>query len=141
MAGVNKVILIGYCGGDPETRYLPNGDPVSNVSLATSETWKDKEGNKQERTEWHRLQFFGRLAEIVGQYVKKGSPIYIEGSIRSNKYTDKEGVEKVSYQITCSSMKLLGSKSDGERPAQQERQQPAKQKPAADDFDDDIPFN
>ncbi|HEY3521069.1 MAG TPA: single-stranded DNA-binding protein, partial [Rhodanobacteraceae bacterium] len=106
--GVNKVILIGNLGADPETRYTASGSAITSVSLATSENWKDKQtGEAQERTEWHRVKFFGRLAEIAGEYLKKGRQVYIEGSIRSSKYTDKEGVERWSTDIIANEMQML----------------------------------
>ena len=111
--GVNKVILVGNLGRDPEVRYSPNGQAVANVTLATSESWKDKtSGEKQERTEWHRIVFFGRLAEIAGEYLKKGAQIYVEGSIRTSEWTDKEGQKKTSYEINASTFRMLGSRSD-----------------------------
>ncbi|MGH8213969.1 MAG: single-stranded DNA-binding protein, partial [Rhodanobacteraceae bacterium] len=113
--GVNKVILIGNLGADPETRYTASGSAIASVSLATSENWKDKQtGETQERTEWHRVKFFGRLAEIAGEYLKKGRQVYIEGSIRSSKYTDKEGVERWSTDIIANEMQMLGGQGDGE---------------------------
>ena len=111
MASVNKVIIIGNLGRDPETRYMPSGDAVTNVTVATTETWKDKvTGEKKEQTEWHRVAFFGRTAEVAGQYLKKGSQVYIEGSLRTRKYTDKDGVEKYATEIRADSMKMLGSR-------------------------------
>jgi single-strand DNA-binding protein len=111
MASVNKVIIIGNLGRDPETRYMPSGDAVANITVATTETWKDKvSGEKKEQTEWHRVSFFGKLAEIAGQYLKKGSQVYIEGSLRTRKYTDKDGVEKYATEIRADSMKMLGSR-------------------------------
>lgn len=115
MRGVNKVIIVGNCGNDPEVRYSQSGGAIATLSVATSESWKDKDGEKQERTEWHRVKFFGKLAEIVGEYVKKGRPVYIEGSLRTEKYTDKSGVEKYSTDIIASEMQMLGdnpNKSD-----------------------------
>ena len=147
MASVNKAIIVGNLGKDPEVRYLPSGDAVANITVATTDRWKDKaSGEMQEATEWHKISFFGKLAEIVGQYLKKGSQVYVEGSLRTRKYTDKNGVEKYATDIKASAMQMLGAKeSSGEsRPAQ--RQAPARQpaaKPAAsgfDDMDDDIPF-
>jgi len=114
MASVNKVILIGNLGADPETRYLPSGDAVTNNRIATSEKWKDKSGEQQEHTEWHRIAFFGKLAEIAGEYLKKGSPVYVEGRIQTKKWTDKEGIERYSTQIIADRMQMLGSKGDGE---------------------------
>jgi single-strand DNA-binding protein len=112
--GVNKVILIGNLGADPETRYTANGGAITTIKLATSESWKDKNtGQLQERTEWHRVKFFGRLAEIAGEYLKKGRQVYIEGSIRTDKYTDKEGVEKYATDIIANEMQMLGGKEGG----------------------------
>ncbi len=107
--GVNKVILLGNLGKDPETRYTANGGAITTFSIATSESWKDKQtGENQERTEWHRIKMFGRLAEIAGEYLRKGKQVYIEGSIRSDKYTDKDGVERYSFDIVANEMQLLG---------------------------------
>ncbi|MBI4985985.1 MAG: single-stranded DNA-binding protein [Rhodocyclales bacterium] len=154
MASVNKVILVGNLGADPEMRYLPSGEAVVNLRLATTDTWKDKEGNKQEQTEWHRVSFFGRQAEVCGQYLKKGSQIYVEGSIRTRKYQDKDGVEKYATEIRGDRMQMLGSRQGmgGDAPQRessggrggQEQRKPAAAAPAAggnfNDFDDDIPF-
>ena len=159
MASVNKAILVGNLGRDPELRYLPNGDAVANFSIATTETWKDKEGNKQEATEWHRISFFGRLAEVCGQYLKKGSAVYIEGSIRTRKWQDKEGQERYTTEIEANEMQMLGGRqnmgassggeaeyggsmpSAGAAPAvAAARQAPAKKAPSFEDMDDDIPF-
>jgi single-strand DNA-binding protein len=109
MASVNKVIIIGNLGRDPETRYSASGDAMCNITVATTETWKDKQsGEKKEATEWHRITFFGRLAEVAGQYLKKGSQVYVEGSLRTRKWTDKEGVERYSTEIRADEMKMLG---------------------------------
>ncbi len=157
MASVNKVILVGNLGADPEMRYLPSGEAVVNLRLATTDTWKDKDGNKQEATEWHRVSYFGRQAEVCGQYLKKGSQIYVEGSIRTRKYQDKDGVEKYATEIRGDRMQMLGSRqgmgSDGPReggggrsersPQGQDQKRPAAAQPAGgnfNDFDDDIPF-
>ena len=110
MASVNKVILIGNLGRDPETRYTTGGDAVTNLNIATSEQWKDKSGEKQEKTEWHRVVLFGRQAEIAGEYLKKGRSVYIEGRLQTRKYTDKDGVEKYSTEIVGDRMQLLGSR-------------------------------
>ena len=111
MASVNKVILIGNLGADPETRYLPSGDAVTNIRIATTDKWKDKQsGEMREATEWHRLVFNGRLAEIAAQYLRKGSQIYVEGQIRTRKYTDKDGVEKYATDIRVDQMQMLGSR-------------------------------
>jgi single-strand DNA-binding protein len=147
--GVNKVILIGNLGRDPEVRYTPNGAAVANITVATSEGWKDKAtGEMQERTEWHRVVFYQRLAEIAGEYLKKGSTIYIEGRIRTTKWQDKTtGQDRYTTEIIAENMQMLDSKGGGqgagdasyERPAAQ--QQPAAEMaPALDTFDDDVPF-
>ena len=113
--GVNKVILIGNCGQDPETRYTANGVAITNVSVATTETWKDKQtGQPQERTEWHRVSFFNRLAEIAGEYLRKGSKVYIEGSIRTRKWQDQNGQDRYSTDIIANEMQMLDSRSGGE---------------------------
>jgi single-strand DNA-binding protein len=111
--GINKVILVGTLGKDPEVRYSQAGAALTSISVATNESWKDKNGEKQERTEWHRVKFFGRLAEIAGEYLKKGSQVYIEGSLRTEKYTDKAGVEKYSTDIIANEMQMLGGRPDG----------------------------
>ena len=113
MASVNKVILIGNLGRDPETRYTTGGDAICNLNIATSEQWKDKNGEKQEKTEWHRVVLFGRQAEIAGEYLKKGRSVYIEGRLQTRKYTDKDGVEKYSTEIVGDRMQLLGSREGG----------------------------
>ncbi|GAB7544430.1 single-stranded DNA-binding protein [Cupriavidus sp. CuC1] len=111
MASINKVILVGNLGADPETRYLPSGDAVSNIRLATTDRYKDKtSGEMKEATEWHRIAFFGKLAEIAGQYLRKGSQVYIEGRIRTRKWTDQSGVEKYSTEIVAEQMQMLGSR-------------------------------
>lgn len=166
--GINKVILIGNLGNDPETRYMPSGGAVTNLSLATSESWKDKQtGQQQERTEWHRVVFFNRLAEIAGEYLKKGSKVYVEGSLRTRKWQDKSGQDKYTTEIVGSEMQMLDSRGGGQgapypdaggydqsapsqAPSQGASQAPAsggapQGQPAApagnfDDFDDDIPF-
>lgn len=144
MASVNKVILVGHLGRDPETRYMPDGGAVTNVSVATTDTWKDKtSGEKREATEWHRIVFFNRLAEVAGEYLKKGSQVYIEGRLRTRKWQDKEGNDKYTTEITADTLQMLGGKPTGERSSgpSQERAEPAK-KPAGkfDDMEDDIPF-
>ena len=106
--GINKVILVGNLGNDPETRYSQSGSAITTISVATSESWKDKNGEQQERTEWHRVKAFGRLAEIMGEYLKKGRQVYIEGSLRTEKYTDKNGVEKYATDIIADEMQMLG---------------------------------
>lgn len=110
--GVNKVILVGNCGQDPETRYMPNGNAVTNVSIATSETWKDKQtGQPQERTEWHRVVFFNRLGEIAGEYLKKGSKVYVEGSLRTRKWQGQDGQDRYTTEIVASEMQMLDSRN------------------------------
>ena len=147
---LNKVILIGRLGKDPETRYMPNGEAVCNFSVATSESWKDKSGQRQERIEWHNVTMYRRLAEIAGQYLKKGSQVYLEGKIQSRKYTDKNGVERTAYDIIVNEMKMLGGGNDGqqaqsaqgEAPTMPRRQAPATPAAPVDGSDesDDIPF-
>jgi single-strand DNA-binding protein len=147
MASVNKVILIGNLGADPETRYLPSGDAVTNIRIATTENWKDKNGEKQEHTEWHRIAFFGKLAEIAGEYLKKGSPVYVEGRIRTRKWQDKEGQDRYSTEIVADRMQLLGSRATGAEPMTREpaaafaggKAAPKKGDPFQ-EMDDDIPF-
>ena len=146
MASVNKVIIVGNLGKDPETRFLPDGKAVCNFSVATTDTWKDKAtGDKKEATEWHRVSCFGRLAEICGEYLKKGSQVYVEGKLRTRKWHDKEGQDRYTTEIIADAMQMLGSRSGmggGEmrEPAAAESR-PAK-KPAGQfqDMDDDIPF-
>lgn len=146
MSNLNKTMLIGRIGRDPEVRYSPSGGAIANVSLATTEAWKDKaSGEKKEATEWHRVVFFDRLAEIVGEYVKKGSLIYVEGKLTTRKWADKDGVEKYTTEIRAQSMQLLGGKpqQDSEqRPARPTQQQQGQQRssPGFDDMGDDIPF-
>lgn len=112
--GINKVILVGNLGADPETRYTTNGGAITTIKIATSESWKDKQtGENQERTEWHRVKFFGRLAEIAGEYLKKGRQVYVEGSLRTDKYTDKEGVERYTTDIIANEMQMLGGPGGG----------------------------
>ena len=113
MASVNKVILLGNLGRDPETRYTTGGDAVTNLRIATTETWKDKSGEKQEKTEWHSVVLFGRQAEIAGEYLKKGRSVYIEGRLQTRKYTDKDGVEKYSTEVVADRMQLIGGGRDG----------------------------
>ena len=144
---MNKVILIGRLGRDPETRFMPNGEAVCNFSVATSESWKDQNGQRQERTEWHNITMYRRLAEIAGQYLKKGSQVYLEGKIQSRKYTDKNGVERTAYDIIVNEMKMLGGGGNDVQQAQSAQAEtptpPRRQAaPAApvEDIDDDIPF-
>ena len=156
MASVNKVIIVGNLGRDPETRYLPSGEAVTNISVATTDTWKDKtSGEKKEATEWHRVAFFGKLAEISGEYLKKGSQVYVEGRLRTRKYQDKEtGKDRFSTEIIGDRMQMLGSRTGageprgethGEsraEPGAKGEAKPAGKKPAGkfDDMEDDIPF-
>jgi single-strand DNA-binding protein len=164
MASVNKVIIVGNLGKDPEVRYMPSGGAICTVSIATSRQWKDKtSGERQEETEWHRVTFFERMAEIAGEYLKKGKSVYVEGRLKTRKYTDKDGVEKYSTDIIATDMQLLGSREGGgmggddgggdSAPAPRARPAaaaPARSAPAAkpaaksstgfDDMDDDIPF-
>ena len=112
--GINKVILVGNLGADPETRYTPGGTAITSIRIATSESWKDKQtGERQERTEWHRVKFFGRLAEIAGEYLKKGRQVYIEGSLRTDKYTDKDGIERYTTDVIANEMQMLGGPGEG----------------------------
>lgn len=141
MASLNKVIIIGNLGRDPETRYAPSGDCICNIAVATTETWKDKQtGEKKEATEWHRVAFFGKLGEIAAQYLKKGSQVYVEGSLRTREYTDKDGVKKYATDIKASEMKMLGGRAES-APAAQAPRQAARQAPPP-DFDDldGVPF-
>ncbi|AYC31410.1 single-stranded DNA-binding protein [Pseudomonas cavernae] len=158
--GVNKVILLGNVGGDPETRYLPNGNAVTNITLATSDSWKDKQtGQQQERTEWHRVVFFGKLAEIAGEYLRKGSQVYVEGRLQTREW-EKDGVKRYTTEIVVDmngSMQLLGGRGGADegapRPSRPQQSQPARESrpapqpqaaaqpaPDYDSFDDDIPF-
>lgn len=148
MASVNKVIIVGSCGKDPELRFMPSGDAIANVSVATNYKSKDKNtGEQREQVEWHRISFFGKLAEIVGNYVKKGSSIYVEGRLQTRKYTDKDGVEKYSTDIIAENMQMLGGKQDTQEAAPQPQQQARPQaapaprpapRPAPNFKDDDI---
>lgn len=158
MASVNKVILVGNLGRDPEVRYTPDNSAITNISVATTDTWKDKSGEKQERTEWHRVAFFGKLAEIAGEYLKKGSQVYVEGRLQTRKWQDKEGQDRYTTEIVADRMQMLGSRSGmgggggdsadmddrGPPPARSSGGKPAggAQKPAGkfDDLEDDIPF-
>jgi single-strand DNA-binding protein len=145
--GVNKVILVGNLGKDPEVRYMPSGSAAANVALATSESWKDKQtGEQKERTEWHNIVFFGRLAEIAGEYLKKGSQIYVEGSLRTRKWQDKNGNDRYTTEIVANEMQMLGSRGGGGGGGGGGYQQESESAPASSssgagmDFDDDIPF-
>ena len=138
MASLNKATLIGHLGSEPEIRYMPSGDAVANVSLATTESWRDKaSGEQKESTEWHRLTMFGRLAEIAQQYLHKGSMIYVEGRIKTKKYTDKDGIERYSTGIEVTTLKMLGGKSDGQQTSNQAAQT---RNTTVNDLEDDIPF-
>jgi single-strand DNA-binding protein len=145
--GVNKVILIGNLGRDPEVRYMPSGSAVTNVTIATTDSWKDKQtGDKQERTEWHNVVFYNRLAEIAGEYLKKGSKVYVEGSLRTRKWQDKNtGTDRYTTEIIANEMQMLDSKGSGSAPfnrdasSSSEESQP-EMATTLDDFDDDIPF-
>jgi single-strand DNA-binding protein len=138
--GINKVILVGNLGADPEVRYMPSGSAITNIRIATSETWKDKEnGEAQERTEWHRIVFFNRLAEIAGEYLKKGSKVYVEGSIRTRKWQDKDGQDKYTTEIVAKEMQMLDSRggSSDFKESHEKTSEPAE---SFNNFDDDIPF-
>lgn len=165
---VNKVILVGRLGRDPEVRYMPSGDAVANFSVATDEQWRDRNGERQSRTEWHNITLFGKLGEIAGQYLKKGSQVFIEGRIQSRKYNGKDGIERTAYDIIGSEMKMLGGRNDvpgsaanapqgnayapsagqpesasapsAVPPAAPRRQPPRPETVLVDDIDDDIPF-
>ena len=143
--GVNKVILVGNLGKDPEVRYMPSGNAVANVTLATTESWKDKQtGEKQERTEWHTVVFYSRLAEIAGEYLKKGSQVYVEGSLRTRKWQDKNGNDRYTTEVIANDMQMLGGRGGSTGYAAGDAApQPAEQAApgaAEPDFDDDIPF-
>ncbi|HEY3488116.1 MAG TPA: single-stranded DNA-binding protein [Gammaproteobacteria bacterium] len=143
--GINKVILIGHLGQDPEVKYMPSGSAVANVSIATTESWKDKtSGEKQERTEWHKVVFFARLAEIVGEYLRKGSQVYVEGRLQTRKWQDKNGQDRYTTEIVASEMQMLGGKGGGASgSADFSQSAPAgemSEPTGKDGFDDDIPF-
>ena len=157
MASVNKVILVGNLGKDPEVRYMPSGEAITNITVATTDSWKDKQGEKQERTEWHRVAFFGKLAEIAGEYLKKGSQVYVEGRLQTRKWQDKEGQDRYTTEIVADRMQMLGGRSGGGMgsmdrdsgsqapagggsPAKSGGGAPAKSSGGFDDFEDDIPF-
>ena len=141
--GVNKVILVGNLGADPDTRYMPSGNAVTNIRLATSKSWKDKNtGDQQERTEWHRVAFFGRLAEISAEYLRKGSQVYIEGELRTRQWQDRDGNDRWTTEIIASDMQMLGSRQGASAPEPMPARAAA-EPPAStgtDDLDDDIPF-
>ena len=148
--GVNTVILVGNLGKDPEVRYSPSGSAMANVTLATTESWKDKQtGEKQEKTEWHRVVFFNRLAEIVGEYLKKGSQVYVEGRLQTRKWQGQDGQDRYTTEIVANEMQMLGGRAGGgtsdwaasqDSGAGQAAPAPASSSPPADDFDDDVPF-
>jgi len=159
MASINKVMLIGNLGKDPEIRYMPSGDAIANLTLATTENWKDKSGEKQEKTEWHRVSMFGRMAEIAGEYLKKGSSVYIEGKLQTRKWQDKEGNDRYTTEIVANEMKMLGGRASGgdigmdkpasnvsaggakpSRPAGNSSPAPSTGGSGFDDMEDDIPF-
>jgi len=134
MASVNKVIVLGNLGKDPDLRHLPNGDAVCNFSLATTESWKDKDGNKQDKTEWHNVVIFRKLAEIAGEYLKKGRPVYIEGRLQTRKWQDKEGKDRYTTEIVADQMQMLGSRDEAKEVSKTST--PAN----FDDMESDIPF-
>ena len=143
MSSVNKVIIIGNLGADPESRFSPSGDAICNIRVATTDTWKDKQtGERKEATEWHRISFYGKLAEIAGQYLRKGSQVYIEGSLRTRKWQDKDGQDRYTTEIRADEMKMLGGKPEGQQqPApQRQAQKPQQAAPAGDWDDSDVPF-
>ena len=140
--GINKVILVGNLGADPETRYMPSGSAVTNLSIATSESWKDKQtGEQKDRTEWHKVAMFNRLAEIAAEYLRKGSQVYIEGKLRTRKWQDRDGNDRWTTEIIADEMQMLGGRGGGAAPMSQDSA-PSSAPPQAgpDDFDDDIPF-
>ena len=138
--GVNKVILVGNCGKDPETRYMPSGGAVTKISIATSEAWKDKQtGEQKDRTEWHNVVFFGRLGEIAGEYLRKGSQVYVEGSLRTNKWQDKSGNDRYTTEIVAREMKMLSPRGaeEGQSGRYNEEEPPLQDAPP---MEDDVPF-
>ena len=151
MASVNKVILVGNLGRDPEVRYMPNGDAVCNFSIATTDSWKDKNGEKQERTEWHNIVMYRRLAEIAGEYLKKGAPVYLEGKLQTRKWQDKDGKDRYTTEILADQMQMLGGRGEGggqsgggQAPSQRQQAPAQRQSAPAPSGgnvpDDDIPF-
>jgi len=150
MASLNKAMILGNLGKDPEVRYMPNGEAVANFSIATTDNWKDKDGNKQERTEWHNIVMYRKLAEIAGEYLKKGSPVYIEGKLQTRKWQTKEGQDRHTTEIIVDSMQMLGTKAqnndagDSNTQAKQNNAPKTQENQANDAFEgmeDDIPFN
>jgi single-strand DNA-binding protein len=147
MASVNKVILIGNLGRDPEMRYMPSGDAIASFSIATTESWKDKQGHKQEKTEWHRISMFGKLAEIAGEYLKKGSTCYVEGRLQTREWEDKEGNKRQTTEVVADRMQMLGGKSapgstdsDARQPGAHEAKPNEQNSSDFDDFEDSVPF-
>ena len=138
MASVNKVTIIGNLGKDPELKFMPNGDAVCNFSVATTDTWKDKAGEKQERTEWHNIVMYRKVAEIAGEYLKQGSSVYLEGRLQTRKWQTKEGQDRYTTEVVADSMQMLGKKSEGE---QTNSKQATKKDVPIDDIDSDLPFN
>jgi single-strand DNA-binding protein len=141
--GINKVILVGNLGGDPETRYMPSGSAVTNLTVATNESWKDKQtGEQKERTEWHKVAAFGKLAEIMAEYLRKGSQVYIEGKLRTRKWQGKDGNDRWTTEIVADEMQMLGGRGGGGSEPMNQDPGPASApaQPGPDDFDDDIPF-
>ncbi len=145
--GINKVIIVGNLGQDPETRYMPSGSAVTNFTVATNESWKDKQtGEQKDRTEWHRVAMFGRLAEIAAEYLRKGSQVYIEGKLRTRKWQDRDGKDRYTTEIIADEMQMLGGRGGGGSAPMSSDSEPASAPagappaPPADDFDDDIPF-
>lgn len=139
--GINKVILIGHLGNDPEIRSTASGAAVANITLATSESWKDKQsGERKEKTDWHRIVFFSRLAEIVGEYLKKGSLVYIEGRLQTRKWQDKSGQDRYTTEVVANQMQMLGKKDESSAPAQQGFRKPAPAQTGEEYPDEDIPF-
>jgi len=139
MASVNKVILVGHLGRDPEVRYTEDDKTIANVSIATSETWKDKSGEKQEKTEWHRVAFFGKLADVVGQYLVKGSQVYVEGRLQTRKWQDKDGQDRYTTEIVADRMQMLGGKVTADV-GEPEPEKPAKAPSKFNELEDSIPF-
>ncbi len=142
--GVNKVIIVGNLGNDPDTRYMPSGSAVTNLSVATNESWKDKQtGEQKDRTEWHKVAMFGRLAEIAAEYLRKGSQVYIEGKLRTRKWQDQNGNDRWTTEIVADEMQMLGGRMGSDAPAMNDSPPPSAPPPqggGSEDFDDDIPF-